>query len=253
MTTERKHLLRQYADGRHLDVRASLYRHQRDRVDLVAEALARLPAPDGRPIVDVGCGRGQYLAASRTAGRPAIGVDLSLGMARRARSDSGCPALAVADAAAGLPFADGVAAAALGMHMLYHLPDPFDGLRELRRIVGPGGMVLATTNALDHLAEYHPWVEAAAGRPLTRPGSSFALEHRPAVEAVLGPVELFEWRSVVELDGASALLDYLVSCADFFQPQLDEPWSTVLDRLGPTVTAPLTLSTHVGLFLAGPF
>lgn len=130
--------------------------------------------------------------------------------------------------------------------MLYHLPDPADGLRELRRIVGPGGVVMATTNGRGHLAEYHPWVEAAAGRPLTRPGSTFTLEDRAMVEAVLGPVELVDWRSVVRLDTVEPLLAYLESTGDFFASQVDERWFTVRPRPTRPIARPAATSSRPG-------
>ena len=43
--------------------------------------------------------------------------------------------------------------------MLYHVPDPDVAVRELERVVKPGGVVLATTNGRGHMGELN---EAAA-------------------------------------------------------------------------------------------
>src|SRR5262245_27040439 len=41
----------------------------------------------------------------------------------------------------------------LAMHMLYHVPEPLEAARELRRITHPGGQVLVVLNGEDHLRE----------------------------------------------------------------------------------------------------
>jgi SAM-dependent methyltransferase len=148
--SDRATLRRQYADGSTLDARSSIYRWQEPRHDLVAEVLAHLRPGDG-PVLDVGCGRGQYLDAVRAAGFDAVGVDLSPGMAPDLVGD-----------ASRLPFADGSFGAALALHMLYHLPDPTDGLRELDRVLRPEGVVVVFTNGLDHLHLYRELVTEAA-------------------------------------------------------------------------------------------
>ena len=64
----------------------------------------------------------------RAAGFDAVGLDLCRRHRRRRL---------VGDASR-LPLPDDSAGAALALHMLYHLPDPADGLRELARITRPG-------------------------------------------------------------------------------------------------------------------
>ena len=60
---------------------------------------------------------------------------------------------AVVGDAQALPFSDAQFDAVLAASMLYHLPDLDAGLAELRRVLRPGGRLVAVTNAPDHLAE----------------------------------------------------------------------------------------------------
>ena len=102
-------------------------------------------------VADVGCGNGFDLRQLVPGGRcrHAFGLDLPAGMLRSleelARS-SGRLTLIQADAQR-LPLRDGSIDVALAMHMLYHVPDVPAAVAESRRIVKPGGTVLASTNS----------------------------------------------------------------------------------------------------------
>src|SRR3954452_3128404 len=244
--SDRATLRKQYADGTTLAARSSLYQWQEPRHDLTAEVLAHLRRGDG-PVLDVGCGRGQYLTAVRAAGFDAVGVDLSPGMACDVVGD-----------ASQLPFPDGSFGAVLALHMLYHLSDPADGLREIARVVGASGVVVIVTNGLDHLTPYRELVSEAAGVDdgVLWPGSTFALEHRGLVEAVLGPVELVELRAVVTLDALEPLVAYAESSRDFYEAQTTRPWPEVIARFEALArqrlerAGSLELPTHSGLFVS---
>jgi SAM-dependent methyltransferase len=195
----------QYKTDANLAARQSIYAYQRPRVDLAARVLdLAAPGPSG-PVVDVGCGNGLYLAelARRGFGGRALGLDLSPGMLAAARDRLGGLAAATGPAAPGpggpnanpgdpntsppdptpgppaavalvsadataLPLPDGVADLALAPHMLYHVPEPADALRELRRVTRPGGRVVIVLNGADHLRELRAGVAAARG---TDPGA----------------------------------------------------------------------------------
>jgi ubiquinone/menaquinone biosynthesis C-methylase UbiE len=167
----------QYKTDANLAARQSIYAYQHPRVDLAARVLdLAAPAPSGT-IVDVGCGNGMYLAelARRGFAGRVLGVDLSLGMltvARRRLQETANLAgraarpmpvtLANADATA-LPLRGGVADLAFAAHMLYHVPDPADALRELRRVTRPGGRVVVVLNGAGHLRQLRAVVAAARG------------------------------------------------------------------------------------------
>jgi SAM-dependent methyltransferase len=152
----------QYGDDRRLAARQALwtYRSGPPLTDTVLD-LAGLTGSER--IVDVGCGNGVYLAALRRRGHtgPVLGLDLSAGMAREAATHGG--STAVADAQR-LPLDDGSVDVALCMHMLYHVPDADLAVRELRRVVRPGGTALVATNGIGHTAEVKAVFAEAADR-----------------------------------------------------------------------------------------
>jgi SAM-dependent methyltransferase len=158
-----------YGDDANLAARQAIYRYQVDRVEFFGWALGQIEWRGGERVVDVGCGRGQYLARLASDGQVGglVGLDLSTGMLasvrRRWPDGVAAPALVNADAER-LPLRDGAADVALAMHMLYHVPDIPRAIAELRRVVRPGGTLLVSANAAGGLAELHRlrWDSVAA-------------------------------------------------------------------------------------------
>lgn len=125
------------------------------------ERLAgRLICPDGfdvrgcKRILDAGCGNGRYTRfLLRQADPDALvtGFDYSRGMLRRARERlADGRATHVAADLTRLPYTDATFDAAVCGWVLEHLPDPGPGLRELARVLRPGGklLLLATEDTL---------------------------------------------------------------------------------------------------------
>jgi SAM-dependent methyltransferase len=103
------------------------------------------PADHGRAL-DVGCGTGSLALALAERGIPdrVAGIDIAAPYIAFARSRPG-PAgvvFAVGDACR-LPYADGSFAAALAQLSLNFVPDAAQAVREMRRVVSPGGVVAA--------------------------------------------------------------------------------------------------------------
>ncbi|MBR8640303.1 class I SAM-dependent methyltransferase [Streptomyces tuirus] len=130
-----------------------------------AAAVAELGLRAGDRVLDAGCGTGRALPPLRAAVGPSgvvIGADLTPAMLREAvragRDRDG--ALLLTDVAA-LPLRSGSLDAVFGAGLISHLPSPAEDLRELARVVRPGGV----------LALFHPIGRAALaarhGRPLT--------------------------------------------------------------------------------------
>ncbi|MGZ6867965.1 MAG: methyltransferase domain-containing protein, partial [Blastococcus sp.] len=102
----------------------------------------------GRRILDAGCGSGPLSAALRDRGAIVTGIDSSPKMLALARQRLGADAdLQVADLGNPLPFPDGAFNDVIASLVLHYLEDWEAPLTELRRVLKPGGRLIA---AVDH-------------------------------------------------------------------------------------------------------
>jgi SAM-dependent methyltransferase len=101
--------------------------------------LEALGAAAGRRALDVGGGTGNYSVALQAAGFEVVECDPSIGMVRRATAKG--VAAAIADGQA-LSFRDGAFDCAIAIKVLNHVVDRGVFLREARRVVRNGPVVL---------------------------------------------------------------------------------------------------------------
>jgi SAM-dependent methyltransferase len=100
-----------------------------------------------RRILDAGCGSGPLSAALRERGAVVTGMDRSAGMLERARRRLGDDVrLHQADLASPLPFPDNTFDDVMASLVLHYLEDWTATLAELRRVLTPGGRLIASVN-----------------------------------------------------------------------------------------------------------
>jgi SAM-dependent methyltransferase len=142
---------REYADDARLRKRASAYTGVETGIDAREPAMVEIRALSPQRVLEVGCGWGELAEwIARDTGAEVVAVDLSSRMVELAR-ERGVDAR-VADVQQ-LPFADGEFDLVVAAWMLYHVPDLDRGLRELARVLRPGGGLVAVTNSRFHLIE----------------------------------------------------------------------------------------------------
>lgn len=130
-----------YTHGHHASVVAQ---HGRRTAEEAAAFLLPRLRP-GMRLLDAGCGPGSITAglARRVAPGEVVGVDAEPSVLALARErGAGLPNLRFEEASVyGLPFGDDSFDAAYAHQLLQHLTDPPAALRELARVVRPGGLV----------------------------------------------------------------------------------------------------------------
>ena len=223
-----------------------MYAYQDPKIDLPAAVLDALDLPSGGVVADVGCGNGRYLAelARRGFDGRVLGADMSAGMLAAARERGSYAALVNADATA-LPLATASVDLLLAMHMLYHVPDPLDAVREFRRVTRPGGTVVVGLNGADHLIEFRAAISAASASR-----ERFERVHLDDGETLLGSV----FGTVTRHDFVSAVLPppaaiaaYVHSRSESQQlPDAEPLVARVLSLLFPHGPC-LPITTHCGI------
>ncbi|HEX2906778.1 MAG TPA: class I SAM-dependent methyltransferase [Phototrophicaceae bacterium] len=126
-------------------------RYSIPQVNFAAWALDCLTWRGDEKVLDLGCGPGRWYEALRPKA-PAMtyyGLDLHTGMLT---NHPAVGALTVGDAQQ-LPFADDTFDMVMANHMLYHVPDVENAIREIRRILKPDGILMATTNSVHNMPE----------------------------------------------------------------------------------------------------
>lgn len=125
--------------------------------------LDSLPFESG-PYLDVGCGQGLLLHEAARRAPLAQGVDMSRSSVRQAKENLAYPgapaALPLVADAESLPYADNTFGLVTSIGVLHHTPNTEQGVRELVRVLRPGGNFV--------LLLYHrhslKWVTAQAVR-----------------------------------------------------------------------------------------
>jgi SAM-dependent methyltransferase len=268
----------QYRTDANLAARQSIYAYQHPRIDLQARVIdLAAPAP-GATVADVGCGNGSYLAelARRGFAGRVLGLDLSPGMLDAARerlasvgspagsSAAGSPdtssagtagspgdvALLAADATA-LPLPDGVADLTLAMHMLYHVPDPSQAVRELRRVTRPGGRVVIGLNGLDHLRELRELVGAVRGDGRWGRFERVTLDDGEALaRPCFSTVTRHDFVAELRLTDPAPVADYVRSMSGTHHSADPERLvAGVVARFPADPGAVLTITTHTGCLI----
>ena len=126
------------------------------------QAIALMKISTDARVLDVGCGSGwatRLMAAQATNGS-AVGIDISDEMIKLARQSTSAPNVTFQVAGAEqLPFADGEFSDAFSMESLYYYRDMLSALREIKRVLRPGGQFVSVVDLYQENEPSHQWVE----------------------------------------------------------------------------------------------
>ncbi|MEA2163614.1 MAG: hypothetical protein QOK37_1741 [Thermoanaerobaculia bacterium] len=141
-------------DVRSTDPYADCFAYSRYR--LASQMALYLPKTgDGKSLLDVGCGTGHYIKSLRESGYAVSGVDASDGMLAHARANNPGVVIEKGDVDA-LPFQNASFDYVLSIEVLRYLKSPQQSIREMARVLKPGGIALVTAAPRLNLNGYWP-------------------------------------------------------------------------------------------------
>jgi SAM-dependent methyltransferase len=134
------------------------------RLNRLASAVT-YHVPAGGSVLDLGCGTGELATAIAAAGLRATGCDISPEMLHRAAGSSGAVDLVPLDPGwQVLPFAPETFDAVVASSVLEYVDDPVAVLRECRRVLRPGGVMLCTVPDRRHPVRWLEWLLGVTAR-----------------------------------------------------------------------------------------
>jgi SAM-dependent methyltransferase len=142
------------------------------RLTRLADAVA-YHVPVGGSVLDLGCGSGELAIALATSGMRATGCDISPEMLRiAAEANASVDWVDLEPDWRVLPFRAGAFEAVVASSVLEYVDDPVTVLRECRRVLRPGGIVLCTVPDPRHPVRWMEWLTSPVGRqPVLRSAS----------------------------------------------------------------------------------
>ena len=245
----------QYADDAGLRIRQHIHdTYTVPQVNYPEWVLSSVQWRGDERVLDVGCGAGTYYAALSEQQRDVqyYGMDISPGMLlNHPAAHKSC----VGDAQF-LPFGDYMFDVVMAHHMLFYVQDIDSTIREFRRVMKPGGVLMAATNSANNMAELQVLMRRAV---LLLARSGMSQINPPAPASVLFGLENGARRlarhffavarhdlpSKLVFSEIDPLIQYLESTRSLREPQLPEDvsWEDVMLIMNQQITH---LITHMG-------
>ncbi len=241
----------QYQSKDPLNVRIQthlLYTHP--QIDFVSWVLDQVSWSGTETVLDLGCGPGNYVVAVQNRARQYLAGDLSIGMLTNLGPD--IPRLQLD--AEQLPLRSAAFDVLLANHMLYHLPHLDLGLGQIRRVLRPGGWLVAATNSQEHMLELKSLI-LKVWRYLSRSNKTrenqdnlvagFNLENGQTIlELYFDQVERFVLDSSLIFPSSAPVIHYVESMREFYEASMpsDITWDNFLTEL--TLKIDLAVKRH---------
>jgi 2-polyprenyl-3-methyl-5-hydroxy-6-metoxy-1,4-benzoquinol methylase len=115
----------------------------RTRLEIVFDELLDRAVLQGQRVLDAGCGYGAFSRLARERGGRVVSCDIAGKLVLRASTTA--PGHGVVSDACALGFRDKSFATIISSEMVEHVERPVDAVKELARVLEPGGLLVITT------------------------------------------------------------------------------------------------------------
>jgi ubiquinone/menaquinone biosynthesis C-methylase UbiE len=131
-------------------------RRSQRNAEVQQEAFAALEIDESDRMLDVGCGSGAAVRRAARMALCAVGVDFSPGMIARSRAlaEGISGAEFVLAESSSLPFEEGSFTAVLCTTSFHHYPDPDGSVRDMGRVLAPGGRIVIADRRAVRMADW---------------------------------------------------------------------------------------------------
>lgn len=221
ITNMEKSIKEQYKSDKNLNLRSNLHRYNINKVDWDIWCFNQMNFIKNGRILELGCGPGKFWYKNKESIDKSLRIVLSdfsksmLKIAKDKLEDIDHNFIYREINAEDIPYEDNSFDIVIAQHMIYFVPDIEKALREIKRVLVPGGTLYVTANSCESMSELNELAEKfAPNGGLNSNGFSarFDLENgRGILEKYFKEVDVETLEGKIIVDDAKPVVSYKAS------------------------------------------
>lgn len=257
MTNDDSKIVEQYMDSNNLNVRIQLHeKYSTNPQGWFPWLYSQMNFNGVYRLLEIGCGNGQLWEKNtlNLRNREFFLSDSSEGMVKEVREKYGSQFNCIVVDCEQIPFKDNYFDCVIANHVLFYLNDLNQGLKEIRRVLRPDGVLYCSTYGHNHMKEINEIVKEFDNRIVLSSNnlySKFGLENgQEILNQYFNSVQLKPYEDCLVINEAQPLIDYIMSCHgnqnEIIGPQMNR-FKEYIDQI--LIKKKIKVSKEAGLFI----
>lgn len=257
MTNDDSKIVEQYMDSNNLNVRIQLHeKYSTNPQGWFPWLYSQMNFNGVYRLLEIGCGNGQLWEKNtlNLRNREFFLSDSSEGMVKEVREKYGSQFNCIVVDCEQIPFKDNYFDCVIANHVLFYLNDLNQGLKEIRRVLRPDGVLYCSTYGHNHMKEINEIVKEFDDRIVLSSNnlySKFGLENgQEILNQYFNSVQLKPYEDCLVINEAQPLIDYIMSCHgnqnEIIGPQMNR-FKEYIDQI--LIKKKIKVSKEAGLFI----
>lgn len=219
LSNEETNIIEQYKNAKNLNDRISLHeKYSTNSQGWFNWLFEKIDFSKVNRLLELGCGNGKLWQENKIdlRNREIFLSDISEGMVEEVRNKLGSDFNCIVADAEKIPFKDAYFDSIIANHVLFYLNDLNQGLKEIRRVLKPNGVLYCSTYGSKHMKEITEIVQNFDSRINLSNHSLydvFGLENGECIlKQYFTSVQRMDYQDSLEITESKPLIDYIMSC-----------------------------------------
>lgn len=233
LSNEETNIIEQYKNAKNLNDRIRLHeKYSTNSQGWFNWLFEKIDFSKVNRLLELGCGNGKLWQENKIdlRNREIFLSDISEGMVEEVRNKLGSDFNCIVADAEKIPFKDAYFDSIIANHVLFYLNDLNQGLKEIRRVLKPNGVLYCSTYGKSHMKEITDIVQSFDSRIYLSNHSLydvFGLENgEDILKKYFTSVQRMDYQDSLEITESKPLIDYIMSCHgnqnEILGPKLNE-------------------------------
>lgn len=219
LSNEETNIIEQYKNAKNLNDRIRLHeKYSTYKQGWFNWLFEKIDFSKVNRLLELGCGNGKLWQENKIdlRNREIFLSDISEGMVEEVRNKLGSDFNCIVADAEKIPFKDAYFDSIIANHVLFYLNDLNQGLKEIRRVLRPNGILYCSTYGSRHMKEITDIVQNFDSRINLSNHSLhdvFGLENGECIlKQYFTSVQRMDYQDSLEITESKPLIDYIMSC-----------------------------------------